>query len=138
MSKSFFISYNKNDIAWAEWVAWIVEDLGYQSIIQAWDFTAGKVWTQEMHKAVKNSDSTICILTDDFLNSDFTAAEGQPAFADDPVGEKQKIIPIKVKPCEPDGLLKVRIYADLVGKNRDEAKLFWTLKKQKDNKRKNI
>ena len=122
MSKSYFISYNKNDIAWAEWIAWIVEDLGCQAIIQAWDFVPGKSWTQEMNAAIKNADTTICILTEDFLSSGFTAAEWQSAFADDPVGEKQKVIPIRVRPCEPDGLLKVRIYADLVGKNRDEAK----------------
>jgi DNA-directed RNA polymerase specialized sigma24 family protein len=122
MSKTYFISSDKNDLAWAEWIAWIVEDLGFQAIMQAWDFTPGKSWTQEMQEATKNSDATICILTDDFLNSGFTAAEWQSAFADDPTGEKRKIIPIRVKPCAPDGLLKTRIYADLVGKDKNSAK----------------
>jgi DNA-directed RNA polymerase specialized sigma24 family protein len=122
MSKSYFISYNKNDIAWAEWVAWIVENLGFQAIIQAWDFTPGKSWTQEMDSAIKRSDSTICILTDDFLNSGFTAAEWQSAFSDDPVGEKQKLILFRVKQCKPDGLLKIRSYADLVGKSSKESR----------------
>lgn len=122
MSKSYFISYNKNDIAWAEWVAWIVEDLGFQAIIQEWDFTPGKSWAQEMNSAIKYSDATLCILSEDFLNSEFTAAEWQSVFAEDPVGKKQKVIPIRVKACKPDGLLNIRIYADLVGKNKDEAR----------------
>lgn len=122
MSKTYFISYNQNDMAWAEWVAWVVEDLGFQVIIQVWDFTPGKNWTQEMHAAIHSSVSTICILSEDFLSSGFTAAEWQSAFVDDPVGEMRKIIPIKVKPCNPDGLLKTRIYADLVGKDKESAK----------------
>ncbi|UZE14244.1 toll/interleukin-1 receptor domain-containing protein [Pseudomonas sp. B21-053] len=122
MSKTYFVSYNKNDVAWAEWIAWVVEDVGNKVIIQAWDFVPGNSWTQEMHNATKNSDSTICVLTEDFLNSDFTAAEWQVAFADDPLGEKRKIIPIKVKECKPDGLLKARVYADIVGKDKNTAK----------------
>lgn len=122
MSKSYFISYNKSDIAWAEWIAWIVEDVGGRAIIQAWDFTPGKNWTQEMDSAAKNSDSTICILTEEFLTSGFTSSEWQTAFANDPTGDAQKLIPIRVKPCNPEGLLKIRIYADLVGKSKEEAK----------------
>jgi TIR domain len=31
----FFISYNKTDRAWAEWIAWQLEEAGYTTIIQA-------------------------------------------------------------------------------------------------------
>lgn len=122
MSKTYFISYNKNDLAWAEWVGWVVEDLGAKVIIQAWDFTPGKSWVQEMHDATNTSDCTICILSEDFLKSGFAAAEWQAAFADDPTGKERKIIPIRVKTCQPDGLLKTRIYTDLVGLDKDSAK----------------
>ena len=27
--KDFFISYNQADRAWAEWIAWILEEAGY-------------------------------------------------------------------------------------------------------------
>ena len=39
--KHFFISYNKADITWAEWIAWELEEAGYLTIVQAWDFRPG-------------------------------------------------------------------------------------------------
>ena len=50
-SKDFFISYNKADRAWAEWIAWTLEEAGYSTTIQAWDFQAGGNFVLEMQKA---------------------------------------------------------------------------------------
>ena len=50
--KDFFISYNRNDKQWAEWVAWILEDEGYSVVIQAWDFRPGGNFVLDMHRAV--------------------------------------------------------------------------------------
>ncbi len=36
--KNFFISDNKADRAWAEWIAWQLEEADYSTEIQAWDF----------------------------------------------------------------------------------------------------
>ena len=33
-----FISYNRADCEWAEWIAGVLERAGYQPILQAWDF----------------------------------------------------------------------------------------------------
>ena len=38
----FFISYTAVDSSWAEWVAWTLEDAGFSTVIQAWDFRAGR------------------------------------------------------------------------------------------------
>lgn len=35
--KNFFISYNKADRQWAEWIAWHLEQTGYTTILRAWD-----------------------------------------------------------------------------------------------------
>ena len=40
-AKDFFISYNKADRTWAEWIAWELEAAGYSSVVQAWDFRPG-------------------------------------------------------------------------------------------------
>jgi len=41
--KDFFISYNKADREWAEWIAWQLEESGkYAVVIRAWDFGAGR------------------------------------------------------------------------------------------------
>ncbi|MCH8289827.1 toll/interleukin-1 receptor domain-containing protein, partial [Candidatus Poribacteria bacterium] len=38
--RDFFVSYNRADRAWAEWIAWHLEEAGYTVVIQAWDFDA--------------------------------------------------------------------------------------------------
>jgi hypothetical protein len=37
----FFISYNGADKAWAEWIAWQLEEERFTTILQAWDFRPG-------------------------------------------------------------------------------------------------
>jgi hypothetical protein len=36
------------------------------------------------------------------------------AFVKDPTGERRLLIPVRVQPCEPPGLLAGRVYIDLV------------------------
>jgi hypothetical protein len=58
MSK-IFISYNKADRQWAEWIGWHLEENGFETVLQAWDFTAGSNFVLEMHKAAKDTDCTM-------------------------------------------------------------------------------
>jgi hypothetical protein len=45
----FLVSYASSDRSWAEWIAWQLEDEGYQVVVQAWDFSPGRDWAHEMH-----------------------------------------------------------------------------------------
>src|SRR3954470_9794313 len=36
--RDFFISYNRADRTWAEWIAWQLEQAGRSFIVQAWHF----------------------------------------------------------------------------------------------------
>src|SRR5216684_301367 len=40
----FFVSYAQPDRAWAEWIAWQLEEGGYRVLIQAWDMVPGADW----------------------------------------------------------------------------------------------
>ena len=50
--KDFFISYNKADLTWAEWIAWELEQAKYTVTLQAWDFRPGYNFVMDMDKAV--------------------------------------------------------------------------------------
>lgn len=39
--KDFFISYNSADKSWAEWIAWQLEEAGYETILTGLGFQAG-------------------------------------------------------------------------------------------------
>jgi serine/threonine protein kinase len=119
--KDFFISYNKHDRTWAEWVAWVLEDAGYETVIQAWDFRPGGNFAVDMQNAATGTKQTIAVLSSHYLKSDFPLAEWTEAFARDPSGIKRTLLPVRVSPCRVDGLLANRTYVDLVGLAEDAA-----------------
>lgn len=120
--KDFFISYNKSDRQWAEWIAWILEEAGYTVVIQAWDFRAGENFILEMQNALLRTRKTILILSNEYMNAAYTQPEWVTAFARDPEGKARKLIPIRVRECEPTGLLAQILYTDLVGLSEQDAR----------------
>ena len=59
-----FISYNRADRDWAEWIAGAIDLSGYQPIIQAWDFRPGQNFVLRMQEAMADSDLTIAVLSE--------------------------------------------------------------------------
>jgi len=117
--KDFFISYNKADRAWAEWIAWHLEEAGYTTTLQAWDFRPGSNFVLDMQRAAVEATRTIAVLSPDYLNALFTQPEWAAAFAQDPTGEKGTLLPVRVRECEIKGLLHPIVYIDLF--NLEEA-----------------
>ena len=111
----FFISYTGDDKAWAEWIAWQIEDAGYSTVLQAWDFKSGSNFLEKMHTAMNQAERTIAVLSDSYLKSQFAKSEWQNAFRLDPTGEKGLLVPVRVNECNPDGILGLTVYIDLVG-----------------------
>jgi len=120
--KQFFISYNKADLTWAEWIAWELEDAGYAAILQAWDFRPGFNFALRMQQASKEAERIIAVLSPDYLTAEFTQPEWAAAFSKDPKGEKGLLLPIRVRPCEPEGILQPIVYIDLVDLEETTAK----------------
>ncbi len=113
--KDFFISYNRADRTWAEWIAWQLEEAGYSTVLQAWDIRPGSNFVLEMQGAAALAERTIAVLSPDYLTSSFTQPEWAAAFAQDPTGEKGTLVPVRVRECDPKGLLPQIVYIDLVG-----------------------
>jgi Flp pilus assembly protein TadD len=119
--KDFFISYNRHDRTWAEWIAWTLEEAGYTTVIQAWDFRAGGNFVLDMQKAASEAERTIAVLSETYLASGFTQPEWAAAFAQDPTGKDRRLIPVRVKECQLSGLLRPIVYIDLVDVAEAEA-----------------
>src|ERR1700719_3089123 len=121
MAMDFFISYASPDAAWAEWVGWVLEDGGASVIIQAWDFAPGTNFVIEMQHAAASARRTIAILSPDYLNSSFAAPEWAAAFAQDPEGMKRSLVPVRVRECALQGMLRTILHINLVGLDEDRA-----------------
>ena len=83
----FFISYTGVDRAWAEWIAWQLQEAGYTIVLQAWDFRPSTNFVQAMHEAASEAERTIAVLSPDWKQSDWTEREllyaeaiGRPRF----------------------------------------------------------
>jgi tetratricopeptide (TPR) repeat protein len=118
----FFISYNKADRTWAEWTAWQLEEEGYTTILQAWDFRPSGNFVLDMQRATREAERTIAVLSPDFLASSFTQPEWAAAFAQDPTGEKGILLPVRVRECDIKGLLGQIVYIDLIKLDEAAAK----------------
>ena len=119
--RDFFISYNKADQQWAEWIAAVLEGKGYSTYIQAWDFCPGGNFVLDMQNASGDSERFIAVLSDAYMNSEYCQPEWAAAFTKDPNGKKRLLIPVRVSDIRPAGLFAAIIYIDLFGKNEKEA-----------------
>src|SRR5262245_34123017 len=112
--RDFFVSFNHADRVRAEWIAAELEAAGYTTFFQDWDFRPGNNFVLEMHTAAALADRTIAVLSSDYLDALFTQPEWAASLVQDPSGTQRKLIPVRVRPCMPDGLLKSIVRADLV------------------------
>lgn len=118
----FFVSYTQADRAWAEWVAWQLEDAGYRVLFQAWDFVAGSHWTTRMQEGITGAERTLAILSRAYLDSVYGQAEWQAAYRADPQGLRRKLIPVRVEDCGRPGLLGEVVSLDLFGHPAEAAR----------------
>ncbi len=118
----FFISYTQADRAWAEWIAWILEEDGYRILIQAWDFVPGTNWVQGMQAGARDAARTIAVLSDEYLRSVYGGAEWQAAWASDPDGTGRKLLTVRVAASDRPGLLATVVGVDVFGLGETAAK----------------
>jgi hypothetical protein len=118
----FFISYTQADRAWAEWIAWVLEEEGRKVLVQAWDFVPGTNWVQRMQDGVARSERTIAVLSPDYLESEYGTAEWERAWASDPLGEQRKLLVTRVRECDRPGFLSDVVGVDLFGKPEAQAR----------------
>ena len=121
--RKYFVSYDQADQAWAEWVAWHIEDMGYEVRIKSWDFGPGSNLVNEVDEAARWADVTVAVVSPDYLESEFGKAEWMAAFASDPTGVRRQLLPIRVRSCSFEGLWLSVNYIDLVGLDESTAQI---------------
>ncbi|GAB3282878.1 toll/interleukin-1 receptor domain-containing protein [Kineosporia babensis] len=122
----FFISYANadRDPDWAQWIADTLESASYTSRLQAWDIGPSGNFVVDMHDFTLTSDRLIMVFSPDYLDPkrEMVLAEWTAKFRDDPAGRKGLLLPVRVRACNPTGLLGPRVYIDLVNLDKAAAK----------------
>src|SRR5436305_7819134 len=102
----FFISYTAADLQYAEWIAWVLENKGYSCIIQSRDFVPSMDFMQQMRSAVRRARQVIAVLSEDYFLSKYATSELNAALAEDPLGETGRLVPVRVRECSPNELMR--------------------------------
>ncbi|ONH59205.1 hypothetical protein CcI49_17185 [Frankia sp. CcI49] len=118
----FFVSYTTSDRAWAEWIAWQLEDAGYRVLIQAWDLVPGARWMSRMADGVRDSQRVLAVLSHSYLGSVYGRAEWEAAHQQDPDGFARKVVPVRVQDCPRPVLLGGVVSFDLFDLPADQAR----------------
>jgi TIR domain-containing protein/tetratricopeptide repeat protein/NB-ARC domain-containing protein len=112
----FFISHAGRDTAWAEWLAWQVQQAGYTVELDVWDWAPGEDFVARMQQALERADRLLAVCTEAYFTSAYGDAELRAAFAQSAAG---RIVPVLVEPVALPALYAPLIHVDLTG--LDEA-----------------
>jgi tetratricopeptide (TPR) repeat protein len=116
----FFISYTGADRAWAEWIAWRLEDALYTTVLQAWDFRPGDNFVVRMRDAMETAERTLAVISGAYLASPYCTDEWTGAFLHDPDG-LERLLLVRVEDCQLPRLLATSVYLDLAEASPREA-----------------
>ena len=111
----FFVSYTSADRPWAEWIASELDHAGYSAVLQAWDMQPGSNLVVGLDRAAQVADRTVAVMSPALVESPYFTAEWADVFRRDPTGVLRTLLPVRVRACNPDGLLGSIVYVDLVG-----------------------
>lgn len=120
--KDFFISYTSKDENYATWIAEVLESVGYQVIIQAWDFRGGDNFVNKIDESLKECNKLLIVLSRAYLESKWCEAEWTSKIRDTVENGTRSVIPVRVEPVELKGLLSPVVYIDIVDKTEDMAR----------------
>jgi hypothetical protein len=111
----FFVSYAPADETWATWIAWELEQAGYRTILQAWDFVPGTNFIDFMDRGLTRSTAVLAVLSEHYLRSRYGRLEWQTAIRSSPDDPARRLITVRVAECALEGLLSTITFLDLVG-----------------------
>ena len=68
----FFISHAGRDTAWAEWLAWQLQEAGYRVEPDVWDWAPGEDFVARMAAALERADRLLAVCTQAYFSSALT------------------------------------------------------------------
>jgi hypothetical protein len=98
----FFLCYVPEDLAWAEWIAWVLRGR-YSVHFDHTDDVPGSNKAVTLDRAVEHAHRTIALLSESFFQSDGARAIAVAALLRDPGSTERRLVPIRVRACTPRG-----------------------------------
>lgn len=117
-----FISYAHADRAWAEWIAWQLEEAGFACTLQALEHHSGTDVVRLIEQSLDAADQIITVLSPSYFDSIWALSEWQAAMKRDAVDYRRRLIPVCVEQCSLPFAYCGMNYIDLVGRDEEVAR----------------
>jgi tetratricopeptide (TPR) repeat protein len=114
--RDFFISRSTIDAAFASWIGNLIAAQGKTYIEQSEHF-GHEDFMNAMHRAFLSGARVVALYSQSYLDSKYCVREATEALKGDPANERQRLVPLRIEPCAPAGMLDVT-YTDLIAERR--------------------
>jgi TIR domain/Tetratricopeptide repeat len=122
----FFVSHAGADRAWAEWVAWQLNDAGYTVELDIWDWAAGQNFMTAMSDALGRCDRIVALFSAAYFDrSRYTAEEWSAAALHMPGTGDNRLVPVRVAEvpaADVPAVLQPLVFRDLFGVSEEQAR----------------
>ncbi|MDF3141033.1 MULTISPECIES: FxSxx-COOH system tetratricopeptide repeat protein [unclassified Streptomyces] len=111
-SEVIFVSHAGPDGQWAEWVAWHLQEAGYEVELDLWHWRTGDDFVKKMNEALKRCSAAVALLSPAYFAPGRYTEEEWTAL----VARRDRFIPVVVEPLQQDHLpavLTPRLRKDL-------------------------
>jgi tetratricopeptide (TPR) repeat protein len=109
------------DRAWAEWIAWTLEDRGYSVYVDPWDIVPGSSAPAAVDRFLTAVDRVVGVFSPASVRDPTMSAVWTALWKADPLGEARRLIPVRIGPCGTSDLLNSIAPIDLVGLSGEAA-----------------
>ncbi|MDO0913827.1 FxSxx-COOH system tetratricopeptide repeat protein [Streptomyces sp. DT2A-34] len=111
-SELIFVSHAGPDSQWAEWVAWHLQEAGYEVELDLWHWRTGDDFVKKMNDALARCSAVVALFSPAYFAPGRYTEEEWTA----PVARRDRLVPVVVEPLEEDRLpaiLTPRLRKDL-------------------------
>jgi len=102
LKPSVFLSYSHKDEPWKERLKTHLRVLEQVGALAVWDdrkIDAGKTWYDEIQRAMDDAEVAVCLISADYLASDFCVKEEVPYLLKRRAEHGMHLIPVLLRPC---------------------------------------
>ncbi|WP_281176124.1 FxSxx-COOH system tetratricopeptide repeat protein [Streptomyces hokutonensis] len=112
-----FVSHAGADQAWAEWVAWQLQDAGYDVELAVWHWGAGENVIQNMDRALA-AGPTVALFSAAYFDSERWTTEEWTA----KLAAREKLIPVRIEDCAVRPMVQALLAPALFGLGEEQAR----------------
>jgi tetratricopeptide (TPR) repeat protein len=122
----FFISHAGVDLAWAEWVAWQLEDHGYTVELDKWDWVPGRNFIVAISDALERCERVVALFSARYFDRErYTREEWAASLSHAWAQPDGKLVPLRIEDVprnQVPALLQSLLSVDIFGMPEDRTR----------------